>query len=127
MSLRLSAILGQLANTGTRGRVWLGQTTCPRSMVSVSAGSALLGGYGKKRGDFLMNMLLATFRALEFALLVFRKAQDQLEGLLAIFAVKLVARHGYLRGIPEDGALTMGVRLKASDVKARLPRILGKL
>jgi hypothetical protein len=121
--VRLFRNLGQFGNTRTRGHRWLGQTTFPQWMVPVPAGSALLGGYGKKRGDFLMNAFLATFRALEFALLVFRKAQDQLERLLAIFAVKLVTGHGYLRGIPEDGALTMGVRLSASDVKARLPRV----
>jgi hypothetical protein len=97
-----------LANSGTQERevtVGLARQLFRNGWFQLPAGSALLGGYGKKRGDFLMNMFLATFRALEFALLVFRKAQDQLEGLLAIFAVELVAWHGYLRGFPEEMGL----------------------
>ena len=44
-----------------------------------------------------MNVLAATLRAFDLALFVFRKAQDNFERLLAIFAVKLIVGHDDLR------------------------------
>jgi hypothetical protein len=40
-----------------------------------------------------MDVFAATLRAFDLALFVFRKAQDNFERLLAIFAVKLIAGH----------------------------------
>ena len=44
-----------------------------------------------------MDVFAATLRAFDLALFVFRKAQDNFERLLAIFAVKLIAGHDDLR------------------------------
>ena len=41
-----------------------------------------------------MHLLTATVRAHDFALFVFRKGEDDLEGLLAVIAEELIARHG---------------------------------
>ena len=41
-----------------------------------------------------MYVFTAAFRARDLALFVFCKSEDDLEGLLAIFAEELVARHG---------------------------------
>jgi hypothetical protein len=59
--------------------------------------SAFLGGYRKEGGSLLVHMLAAALRALDLALFIFRKRQDDLERLLAVFAVKLIAGHGDLR------------------------------
>ena len=48
-----------------------------------------------------MDVFAATLRAFDLALFVFRKAQDNFERLLAIFAVKLIARHDDLRRTPD--------------------------
>jgi hypothetical protein len=40
-----------------------------------------------------MNMFTAAFRAFDLVLFVFCKAEDQFEGLLAIFAIEFVTRH----------------------------------
>ena len=44
-----------------------------------------------------MHVFTAAFRAPDLVLFVFRKGEDELEWLLAVFAEKLVARHGYPR------------------------------
>jgi len=48
-----------------------------------------------------MDMLAATLGTLDLSLFVFVKAEDEFKGLLAIFTVKLIARHGDLRKRPE--------------------------
>jgi hypothetical protein len=54
-----------------------------------------------------VNVFTTTLRALDLALFVFRKAQDDFEWLLAIFAIKLIAGHDDLRRTPRrEGALT---------------------
>jgi hypothetical protein len=63
--------------------------------------SAFLRGYREERGGLLVNVFAATLRTLDFALFVFRKAQDDFKRLLAIFAVKLIAGHNDLRRTPE--------------------------
>jgi hypothetical protein len=59
--------------------------------------SAFLGGHGEESGGLLMDVLAATLGTLELSLFVFVKTEDEFKGLLAIFAVKLIARHGNLR------------------------------
>jgi hypothetical protein len=44
-----------------------------------------------------MNVIATALRALNLALLVFRKAQGELKRLLAILAKELIAGHGHLR------------------------------
>jgi hypothetical protein len=41
-----------------------------------------------------MDVFTAAFRARNLALVIFRKGDDGFEWLLAVFAEKLVARHG---------------------------------
>lgn len=57
-----------------------------------------------------MDVFAATLRTLDLAFFVFRKAQDDFERLLAIFAVELVAGHDDLRKTPGDESLTNHVR-----------------
>jgi len=44
-----------------------------------------------------MHVFTAAFRARDLALFVFRKREDDLEGLLAVFAEEFVSRHGDLQ------------------------------
>jgi hypothetical protein len=53
-----------------------------------------------------MHMFTAAFRALDLALFVFRKAEDDFEGLLAIFAVELIAGHDDLQTTAERTELS---------------------
>jgi len=64
--------------------------------------SAFLRCHGEEGGGLLVYLLAATFRTLDFAFFVFRKCKDDFKWLLAIFAVKLVARHMDLRTTPEQ-------------------------
>ena len=71
-----------------------------------------------------MDVFAATLRAFDLALFVFRKAQDNFERLLAIFAVKLIARHDDLRRTPDGMALNKHLRpgngaVKACSIRAR--------
>jgi hypothetical protein len=59
--------------------------------------SAFLRSHREEFGGLLMHVFPAAFRAPDLALLVFRKGEDDLEGLLAVFAEELVARHGDLQ------------------------------
>jgi len=52
-----------------------------------------------------MDAFAATLGAFDVSLFVFVKAEDEFKGLLAIFAVELVARHGDLREKPEEKEL----------------------
>jgi hypothetical protein len=52
-------------------------------------------------GNLLVDVFATAIRALDFAFFVFRQSQDDFKRLLAIFAVKFVARHGHLRNAPE--------------------------
>lgn len=49
----------------------------------------------------MVDVFAAALRTLNLALFVFRKAQDNFEWLLAIFAVKLIAGHDDLRRTPD--------------------------
>ena len=52
-----------------------------------------------------MDVLAATLGTFEVSLFIFVKAEDDFKGLLAIFAVELVARHGDLREKPKGKEL----------------------
>jgi hypothetical protein len=66
---------------------------------------AFLRGHREKFCGLLVDVFATTLRAFDLALFVFRKAQDNLERLLAIFAVKLIAGHDDLRRTPDgDGS-----------------------
>jgi hypothetical protein len=70
---------------------------CPTRERTAGRGqSAFLGSYREERSGFLVDMFAAAFRALNLVLFVFRKTDDQLERLLAIFAIKLITGHGDL-------------------------------
>lgn len=62
--------------------------------------SAFLRGHCEERCRFLVDVFAATLRTLDLAFFVFRKAQDDFERLLAIFAVELVSGHDDLRKTP---------------------------
>src|SRR5215469_3924143 len=55
--------------------------------------STLLRGHCKERSDLLMDMFAATFRTFDLVFLVFGQGQNYLKRFLAIFTVKLIARH----------------------------------
>jgi hypothetical protein len=73
---------------------------------------AFLGGDGEEGGDFLVDMGAPTLRALGFTFFVFLQGEDQFEGLLAIFTIKLVARHNDLQEklgpVGSDSVCTLG-------------------
>ncbi len=56
--------------------------------------SAFLRSDGKELGSLLMHVLAAADRAPDLACFVFRKGEEDLEGLLAIVAEELIPRHG---------------------------------
>jgi hypothetical protein len=70
-----------------------------------------------------MDVLAATLGTLDLSLFVFVKAENEFKGLLAIFAVKLIARHGNLRKGPEGVEPTFPVyargRTVSRDAKRR--------
>lgn len=66
--------------------------------------SAFLRGGHEEGGGFLVDVFLAAVWAFDFALLVFGKAEDNFERLLAIITIKLVPRHGDLRGFQRGWA-----------------------
>src|ERR1700693_3135819 len=66
-----------------------------------------------------MYVFAATFWTFDVAFFVFRKSKDRFKWLLAIFAVELIARDGYLRKIARAaGLLIYGVRSRIAGVKA---------
>ena len=68
-----------------------------------------------------MNVFATAFGALDLALFVFSKAEDEFEWLLAIFAIEFVAGHDDLRGTARgEGTLTKHVRRGEGGVKARV-------
>ena len=58
--------------------------------------STFLRSHRKERGGLLLNVFATTFRTFDLVFLVFGQRQDYLEGFLAIFTVKLIARHSDL-------------------------------
>jgi hypothetical protein len=78
--------------------------------------SAFLRGSHEEGGSLLVDVFLAAVRAFDFALLVFGKAQNDFERLLAIITIKLIAGHGDLRGMPEGMGLGKGVRPGSAGV-----------
>src|SRR6516225_8423573 len=63
-------------------------------------GSTFLRGHRKERGCLLVDVFATTFRAFDLVFLVFGKGQDYFKRFLAIFTVKLIARHSDL---PKSG------------------------
>jgi len=49
-----------------------------------------------------VDVFAATLGTLDVSLFIFRKAEDHFKRLFAVFAVKLIARHGDLRKTPEE-------------------------
>jgi hypothetical protein len=71
-----------------------------------------------------VDVFAATLGTLDAPLFIFRKAKDQFKGLLAIFAVELVARHGDLRKTPEDMNLSSTVYARGAVVSRQEERTL---
>ena len=65
-------------------------------------GSTLLRGHGKERSGLLVDVFATTFRTFDVAFPVFGQGQDYLKRFLAIFTVKLIARHSDLP-LPREG------------------------
>ncbi len=65
--------------------------------------SAFLRGHHEELGSLLVHVFTAAFWALDPALFVFCKSEDDLEGFIAVFAKEFVARHGNLRLIHRKG------------------------
>jgi hypothetical protein len=55
---------------------------------------ALFRGFGLKEGNLLLDLLALALGAAEFFLVIFGNRQDQVERLLAFFAVKFISGHG---------------------------------
>ena len=59
-------------------------------------GSTLLRSHRKERSGLLVDVFATTFGTFDVAFLVFGQGQDYLKRFLAIFTVKLIARHSDL-------------------------------
>jgi hypothetical protein len=78
--------------------------------------STLLRRHGEEDGGFLMNMFAAALRTLDITLFVFVERKDDFKRLLAIFTVKLIARHMDLRRAPERLGFYTSVYARATLV-----------
>ena len=59
----------------------------------VAVRSTLLRGNREERSGLLVDAFATTLRTFDIVFLVFGQAQDYLKRFLAIFTVKLIARH----------------------------------
>jgi hypothetical protein len=79
------------------GRQAEGTIEMPLRRKRDAGGSAFFGGDGEEGGDFLVDVLAVACGAFDRGLVVLFESKDEFEGLLAMFTIVIVARHGDLQ------------------------------
>jgi len=77
--------------------------------------SAFLRCHGEESSSFLVHLLATALGTFDVALLIFRERNDRFEGLIAIFAIELVAWHSVLQEKREACGSTQAYTLASRD------------